>query len=781
MMRSSALLPVAGSQSAFVDDALPGISEALNASAASELFADRWRTRDDHPLRATATRLHDVRYEPGRRCYAAWELEMRSERGPVRHTIGVVDVGSGAVHVRGFWEDPDLPTLAAAVTPTRVTHHLSPFAPASIVERVDPVRYRLGSRCTLRYDFSGSAEPRSLFGKVLINDAGRLLDAARAIRGSTTEEHRSPIVEPLGWCEPLRMLLLSPCWGATEFHDIVFDTAVPMDRRRALMYEAGSTLARLHAAPVSDLASRGIGTDVAAVRAAGDAVATCAPETWPALDAALERLASMPSAEQAPVVSHGAFRTDQLLALDTDTVMVDLDGLCLADPARDLGNFLAYLRWKAIRQPLLAPFIVDAANSFLDGYGRVARLPDVSHIDVYEAASMLKIATRRFSRLDVGEWPLVPRLIEEAGELLGSPGPTRFETHAVEHVGTSGNSTALAEALDPDAMNSRLAPLLADGESSESEPNDILEGESAISTAEVLTHRSGRRMTIQYAQDDGAPTLMGKLYADPTSGRRTHETMRLLWDRRRAGSPDLGMPQPLGWLPDLKMLVYMPVGGRTLGELLLRCRRGSPALGALDRTADWLGELHRSHVLLDRTFDPERELINIRGWASSIAERHPEFASIGSGIITRLQGRASDLVVRSPVPIHKDFHHDHVFVDDDIRVIDFDEVRLGDPAFDLGHFCAYLRVLGDPLGIDRSRVTLLQDRFLDAYRRATGWTWDDRLPTFIAYGCLKIARQLDVRSRHARGAGKEIAHRKVGAMLREAATILGPAGGAALS
>lgn len=782
------LRPVARSQRGFEDAELPGLSMALHASAASALFEDRWRAEGDHRLRASATRVHNVRYEPGERCRIAWEVEVSSEDGRARDTLGVIEIRPEAVHVRGFWEDPDLPHLAEAVTPARATSHLSSFAPRSTVERVHPAHYHPGSRCTLRYDMAGSAMPPVLFGKVLSSDAGHLLDVAQAIRGSAAGGHRSPIIEPLGWCEPLRMLVLSPCSDATELHDIVFDPAVPTERRQGWMSEVGSTLARLHAAPVSGLGWRGIGDDLAGLQAVSHVVATCAPATWPAFDVALGCLSALPWTEQPPVVSHGAFRTDQLLAVDGHAVMVDIDGLCLADPARDLGNMLAYLRWKAIRQPHHAAFIYEAADSFLHGYGRLARLPDGSRIAVHQAASMLKIAERRFQRLEVTAWGLVPRLVEEAGELLRSPHRPRLETPAAEIIGavggarsrgrTSGFSAALAEALDPDAMRDRLAPLVPEAGSPDSVRDSTCTQGDAIATAEILTHRPGRRWTIRYANDDGAPTLIGKLYADPARGRRAHGIMKWLWEHRHAGSSELGVPRPMGWLPDLGMLVYVPVDGRGLGELLLRPPDGSRAADALDRTADWLGELHRRRVPLDRMFEPERELATVRGWATAIGDRYPDLGDLGAGIVARLKERASDLDVRSAVPIHKDFRHHHVFVGDGIRVIDFDEVRLGDSAFDLGHFCAYLRVMEHPHDIAHRHVAWLQDRFLNAYRRATGWKWDDRLSSFIAYGCLKIAWQLSVRSSAARSTSEEIAHRKAAAMLREAAETLESAGGA---
>jgi len=101
-------------------------------------------------------------------------------------------------------------------------------------------------------------------------------------------------------------------------------------------------------------------------------------------------------------------------------VIIDLDGLCWANPARDLGNFLAHLRWKAIREPHHAGFIGAAIPSFLEGYETVRDIPAERWRACYEAASLLKIAGRRFRKLTVSEWPLVPRLFDEAEALLRS-------------------------------------------------------------------------------------------------------------------------------------------------------------------------------------------------------------------------------------------------------------------------------------------------------------------------------------------------------------------------
>jgi Ser/Thr protein kinase RdoA (MazF antagonist) len=105
-------------------------------------------------------------------------------------------------------------------------------------------------------------------------------------------------------------------------------------------------------------------------------------------------------------------------------VMIDLDSFCWAAPARDIGNFLAYLRWKAIRRPAQAAFITDAERAFLAGYAAVRPLPDATWRTLYQAVSLLKIAGRRFRSLTVKEWPLVPDLLTAASATLesGEPG-----------------------------------------------------------------------------------------------------------------------------------------------------------------------------------------------------------------------------------------------------------------------------------------------------------------------------------------------------------------------
>src|SRR5262249_9971726 len=135
--------------------------------------------------------------------------------------------------------------------------------------------------------------------------------------------------------------------------------------------------------------------------------------------AAIERIASASlQAEPAAAASHGAFRTDQFMIEDGELVMIDLDGFCWANPARDLGNFMAYLRWKAIRKPHDAAFIEHVGQVFLEGYGAGGRSIDAGWLAPYTADSLLKIAGRRYRSLTAKEWHLVPRLIDATEQMM---------------------------------------------------------------------------------------------------------------------------------------------------------------------------------------------------------------------------------------------------------------------------------------------------------------------------------------------------------------------------
>ena len=142
-------------------------------------------------------------------------------------------------------------------------------------------------------------------------------------------------------------------------------------------------------------------------------------------------------------------------------------------------------------------------------------------------------------------------------------------------------------------------------------------------------------------------------------------------------------------------------------------------------------------LVLDRRFTLETEVVNLQAWAALVAGlaggrpcRRPDLPGPA-----RLGARRSAQPPRSTRTSHR-----HVLVDQRLEVIDFDEVRLGDPAYDVAHFCPHLRAVpGSPatglLRGPRSRVH-------GHLRRAGRCPNEAPFSWFAAYTCLKIAKQL---------------------------------------
>jgi phosphotransferase family enzyme len=286
--------------------------------------------------------------------------------------------------------------------------------------------------------------------------------------------------------------------------------------------------------------------------------------------------------------------------------------------------------------------------------------------------------------------------------------------------------------LDTVAMTERLLPLLPAGVTS----SDAVQ----ISAAVRLGGQEGTRAVVAYHTGDpdaDRPSLIGKVFADPDRARRLHDLLTAM-NRAFVGHDLFGVPRPVAYLPDLNMVVYLPVTGPPL-DATQRSERPE----RVARAAGWLAALHGADLSLGRRLDMAKELSNVVRWGDVVMRARPATTSAVSVLLGHIRRLGRGVEMRTDVPIHKDFHYQHTLYDGPaVGVIDLDEARAGDPAFDVAHYAANLRMLAFRDATPTGECGQLESAFLHAYRTRTGYEKDARHEFVHAYTCMKIAKQL---------------------------------------
>lgn len=409
---------------------LPAIAQGFTTASPLSTPLDKSHA-PANPAAWQVHRLQHMHYQPGGPCVATYELSQERAGQPPLTTIGVVDYTAAGFHYRLFQDDPLLPALPTALDEQVMGTRLATLAEQQARSNpctVTPIRYRPGQRCALRYTLQQAHGTATFFGKLFRQVELQRISALSAFYELTTTTPALPrLPQPLAFWPDLQLLLL-PVIKGDEFHELVFAETTAATERLVWFERLGAALAALHQVTTLDLPPRPLAADLAELAEYTPMIDQIMPALTPAYATILQTLTNvahrLPAVQ--PVLCHGAMRTDQWLITNAPTAhgtgaqvtLIDLDTLCLANPAIDLSNCLAYLAWKALRQPRHATFIEDAETALLTGYARVQPLPSAAWLALYRAGALLKIAGRRFRTLSHREWALTPQLVQMARTIV---------------------------------------------------------------------------------------------------------------------------------------------------------------------------------------------------------------------------------------------------------------------------------------------------------------------------------------------------------------------------
>jgi hypothetical protein len=243
-------------------------------------------------------------------------------------------------------------------------------------------------------------------------------------------------------------------------------------------------------------------------------------------------------------------------------------------------------------------------------------------------------------------------------------------------------------------------------------------------------------------------------------GEAAWAAMTALWARPESWQDVVRLAEPIGYLPDRRILVQGPVPeDRTLKELAREAiAAADPAAldslrDELTKTARALAAIHRSAASYGRSATLTDELAEVTEVVQRLALSVPTLQDAAEPLLHALRTRAEEVPPDPEVSAHHDFRPAQVLLaGGGVGFIDFDGASMAEPALDLGRFRAKLRDIGistliggdGKAGVlDREQtLTLLDDlcdHFLTAYEahgtvsreRVLLWETCDLLTTML--------------------------------------------------
>lgn len=353
----------------------------------------------------------------------------RALRGPFIARVSAVE--DLHLAVSRFPIDGELPALIHAADPVMAGRVLR----RALGSRRGRCRVALGhygrrNRCVLVYELQGaSTHPERIYGKVSVDGRGATADAVIAALHARLphrpEGARVTVPRSLGFHPAMGLLLLESVPGSPRLSSLLKAMSGARSGSAAIeraVEGCAEVAAALHTSGVTLGPRRSIGRDLAQLGEAAEGVRRIAPPLGAWLNASLTEVEERLIGSRAlpACLCHGDFRHSQILFEGDRRALLDFDTVCQAEPALDLGHFLAYLRLSAAKRPALAHDVVDdLAERFVAAYLAAGGSPGSTpaavraRVSAFEAVALVRLAVHSWQKFKPERLAIVITLLEE--------------------------------------------------------------------------------------------------------------------------------------------------------------------------------------------------------------------------------------------------------------------------------------------------------------------------------------------------------------------------------
>jgi hypothetical protein len=284
-----------------------------------------------------------------------------------------------------------------------------------------------------------------VYGKVAADGrgalAGPVIAALREWMADRGADERFNIPQSFGFRPDLQLALFESIPGVPQVSQLLKarlqGAAAPRPGQLTLeesLDACARIAAALHTSEIALGQRRTLEDELAGLRKGFVIVSRVAPVLGAQFEAWLSR-AEAHAAQTPPLrlcFSHGDFSYTQLIFEGTQSGLVDFDTICQAEPALDLGQFLAYLRVAVLQgqkagSPAPAGMAEQLRARFLDSYIAAVgdRLEDQqrlhARVPVYEIVSLLRLGLHSWQKLKGGRLDNVIAILEERVQCLPTP------------------------------------------------------------------------------------------------------------------------------------------------------------------------------------------------------------------------------------------------------------------------------------------------------------------------------------------------------------------------
>jgi len=267
--------------------------------------------------------------------------------------------------------------------------------------------YKPGSRCIIRYDleYSPSSDPSSGSPQVMIGKVYRKGSKAENAYEGMLTLWNSPlmhgdvvtIAEPIAVLPDWKMMLQTRIPGELSLEDLlksVIDRSNQEEQEKLYRYmrKTAAGLAAFHQSGASYGEHVELGERFADIHKLTHRLAVLLPEVEESILPLLEWLENMATyySGQPYVPTHGTFNPEQVLIDGERIGFIDFDDYCMAEPALDVGLFLAAIKDTGMNAPFSSP-----TPSRTERLARLSLLDEIGDVFLSEYESHAAISRDR--------------------------------------------------------------------------------------------------------------------------------------------------------------------------------------------------------------------------------------------------------------------------------------------------------------------------------------------------------------------------------------------------